>query len=174
MKYASLAVAGLLAATVNAHAFEQQDLDKLKATGSCEGCDLKSAYLKQANLQGANLRQANFVADEDSGLSGADLTHAIFRNADLSDAKLSEVTGLLADKLAGADLSNTKLPPDIAKFVGLAQVAEISRHARNNFLAILGGCVFSGRVDTRLVRAKHGDASGVRGAAWLWPEPASG
>jgi fructokinase len=22
---------------------------------------------------------------------------------------------------------------------------------------------------TRLVRAKHGDASGVRGAAWLWP-----
>ena len=24
---------------------------------------------------------------------------------------------------------------------------------------------------TRLVRARHGDASGVRGAAWLWPEP---
>jgi fructokinase len=29
--------------------------------------------------------------------------------------------------------------------------------------------VFSDRVDTKLVRAKHGDASGVRGAAWLWP-----
>ena len=29
--------------------------------------------------------------------------------------------------------------------------------------------VFSDRVDTRLVRAKHGDSSGVRGAAWLWP-----
>jgi fructokinase len=28
--------------------------------------------------------------------------------------------------------------------------------------------VFSDRVVTRLVRAKHGDASGVRGAAWLW------
>jgi len=28
--------------------------------------------------------------------------------------------------------------------------------------------VFSDRVDTRLVRAKFGDASGVRGAAWLW------
>jgi fructokinase len=28
--------------------------------------------------------------------------------------------------------------------------------------------VFSDRVDTRLVRAKYGDASGVRGAAWLW------
>ena len=28
--------------------------------------------------------------------------------------------------------------------------------------------VFSDRVDTSLVRASHGDASGVRGAAWLW------
>ena len=29
--------------------------------------------------------------------------------------------------------------------------------------------VFSDQVDTRLVRARHGDSSGVRGAAWLWP-----
>lgn len=29
--------------------------------------------------------------------------------------------------------------------------------------------VFSDRVQTQLVRARHGDASGVRGAAWLWP-----
>ncbi len=32
-----------------------------------------------------------------------------------------------------------------------------------------GRYVFSDRVDTRLVRAQHGDSSGVRGAAWLWP-----
>jgi fructokinase len=29
--------------------------------------------------------------------------------------------------------------------------------------------VFSDTVATRFVRAKHGDSSGVRGAAWLWP-----
>ena len=29
---------------------------------------------------------------------------------------------------------------------------------------------FSDRVDTRLRAAVHGDSSGVRGAAWLWPE----
>jgi fructokinase len=29
--------------------------------------------------------------------------------------------------------------------------------------------VFSDRVFTRLVPPKHGDSSGVRGAAWLWP-----
>jgi predicted NBD/HSP70 family sugar kinase len=31
--------------------------------------------------------------------------------------------------------------------------------------------IFSDRVDTKLLPPKHGDASGVRGAAWLWPEP---
>ncbi|HJU42746.1 MAG TPA: ROK family protein [Vicinamibacterales bacterium] len=34
--------------------------------------------------------------------------------------------------------------------------------------ALWGAHVFSDRVDTRLVQARHGDASGVRGAAWLW------
>jgi fructokinase len=36
--------------------------------------------------------------------------------------------------------------------------------------ALWSAHVFSDRVDTRLLRAKHGDASGVRGAAWLWPK----
>ena len=30
--------------------------------------------------------------------------------------------------------------------------------------------VFSDHVATRLVQARHGDSSGVRGAAWLWPD----
>ncbi|HSR63689.1 MAG TPA: ROK family protein [Gammaproteobacteria bacterium] len=33
-----------------------------------------------------------------------------------------------------------------------------------------GDYVFSDRVDTRLTKAIYGDSSGVRGAAWLWPE----
>jgi fructokinase len=33
--------------------------------------------------------------------------------------------------------------------------------------------VFSDTVSTRLARARHGDASGVRGAAWLWPDRAA-
>jgi fructokinase len=35
--------------------------------------------------------------------------------------------------------------------------------------ALWAAHVFSDRVDTRLTPPKHGDASGVRGAAWLWP-----
>ena len=36
---------------------------------------------------------------------------------------------------------------------------------------IWGRYIFSDHVATRLVRAMHGDASGVRGAAWLWGGP---
>ena len=35
--------------------------------------------------------------------------------------------------------------------------------------AALPRWVFSDRVSTRVVRHHHGDSSGVRGAAWLWP-----
>lgn len=37
-----------------------------------------------------------------------------------------------------------------------------------NVPALWGEQVFSDRVDTRLLRNRHGDSSGVRGAAWLW------
>lgn len=37
-----------------------------------------------------------------------------------------------------------------------------------NVPALWGSHVFSDRVDTRLLRNRHGDSSGVRGAAWLW------
>jgi fructokinase len=34
---------------------------------------------------------------------------------------------------------------------------------------LLSEWVFSNTLDTRVVRNRHGDSSGVRGAAWLWP-----
>ncbi len=37
--------------------------------------------------------------------------------------------------------------------------------------SLWGAWIFSDRVDTRLVRNAHGDSSGVRGAARLWPDP---
>jgi len=35
--------------------------------------------------------------------------------------------------------------------------------------ALWGAFTFSDQLSTKLVRAVHGDSSGVRGAAWLWP-----
>lgn len=39
-----------------------------------------------------------------------------------------------------------------------------------NLPALLSEHVFSDRVDTAIRPPRHGDSSGVRGAAWLWPE----
>ena len=40
--------------------------------------------------------------------------------------------------------------------------------------ARLGAYVFSDHVATRVVPPRHGDSSGVRGAAWLWPRVSRG
>ena len=39
-----------------------------------------------------------------------------------------------------------------------------------NVPRLWGAQVFSDTVATRLVKHRHGDSSGVRGAAWLWKE----
>ncbi|MEW5973003.1 MAG: ROK family protein [Pseudomonadota bacterium] len=43
------------------------------------------------------------------------------------------------------------------------------RRLYDNVPKLWGRYVFSDRVATRLVAPLHGDSSGVRGAAWLWP-----
>ncbi|PMB07394.1 hypothetical protein CI594_00605, partial [Fischerella thermalis CCMEE 5196] len=62
MKCQIIATATLLTfigLTNQAFAFNQLDLDQLKATGSCPRCDLSGADLSRLNLTGANLRGAN-------------------------------------------------------------------------------------------------------------------
>lgn len=115
-----------------------------------EGAKLHGAKLQGADLQGANLKSVGFELENltkarklkrelaPAALDGADL-----RNTDLSDAKLSDVSGLIPEKLGGANLANSKIPADIAKFEGLKHVEETSRNARTTFLAMLLGCVYS-------------------------------
>lgn len=60
------------------------------------------------------------------------------------------------------------LDPDI--FVmggGMSNVDELY----SDLPALLAGYTFSPVFHTPIVRARHGDASGVRGAAWLWKDP---
>jgi len=59
------------------------------------------------------------------------------------------------------------LDPDVVVLGGgLSNIEQLYA----NVPALWSSFVFSDRVDTRLVRAAHGDSSGVRGAAWLWPQ----
>ena len=48
---------------------------------------------------------------------------------------------------------------------GLSNLERLYESVPRRWLAY----VFSDEVTTRLVQATHGDSSGVRGAAWLWP-----
>jgi uncharacterized protein YjbI with pentapeptide repeats len=110
---------------------------------------LQGAYLKEANLREATLISANFerLAVTDDGEPGqersADLTNTDFRDADLSNAQLSTVTGLRAEMLAGAVLTNAKLPDDIKKFDKLTHAGETSKHAGTTFFALLAASLYS-------------------------------
>jgi fructokinase len=72
------------------------------------------------------------------------------------------------DRLARALASviNVLDPDVIVAGGGLSRVARLYQ----NVPRLWDAWVFSDRVDTCFVPARHGDASGVRGAAWLWPE----
>ena len=58
------------------------------------------------------------------------------------------------------------LDPSIIVFGG--GVSNID-HLYKSVPALFAQYAFSDRLNTSLVPAKHGDSSGVRGAAWLWP-----
>ncbi len=117
--------------------------------------DLHGTHLFRANLQGAGLQHANlqeanlgFANLQGAGLTDANLRRAMFghatlREANLQDADLTDVKGLLAEQLAGTNVSGAKLPEDIATFGGLDQVVEISRIARKLFLPMLLGALYA-------------------------------
>ena len=79
-----------------------------------------------------------------------------------AEAALTRYEERLARALAS--LINVLDPNVVVLGGGLSNLERLYAHIP----ARLASHVFSDRVDTRLVRAKHGDSSGVRGAAWLW------
>lgn len=80
-----------------------------------------------------------------------------------AEAALARYEDRLARALAS--VVNVLDPEVIALGGGMSNIASLY----TNVPWLWGKYVFSDRVDTRLVKAKYGDSSGVRGAAWLWP-----
>lgn len=64
-----------------------------------------------------------------------------------------------------ATVINLLDPDSIVLAGGLSRIASLYERVP----ALWSRYVFSDHVSTKLVQAKHGDSSGVRGAAWLWP-----
>jgi uncharacterized protein YjbI with pentapeptide repeats len=113
--FAGLLFAGLTLGA--AHAFNADDLARLKASGSCERCDLRGADLKGMDLAGANLTRASLRNSDlkDPNLSGADLANAIFSDAvfrptNLSGTDLRTARGLQDEQLEMACGDGTKVP----------------------------------------------------------------
>jgi fructokinase len=84
---------------------------------------------------------------------------------DGGDAALDRYEERLARALAG--VINILDPDVIVLGGGVSKVGRLYA----NVPRLWQPHVFSDRVDTRLAPPKHGDASGVRGAAWLWGGP---
>ncbi len=90
--------------------------------------------------------------------------------AALGDARAEAALTRYEDRLARAlaVVINILDPHVVVLGGGLSNLARLYE----NLPPRLAAHVFSDRVDTRILPPKHGDSSGVRGAAWLWPKPA--
>ena len=101
-------------------------------------------------IAGRRAEAAEIAALADSGDPGANQALAIYETQ-LARALASIINVLDPDVIVlGGGVSNisrlyTRVPPLLKPFV------------------------FSDSADTPIVAARHGDSSGVRGAAWLWP-----
>jgi fructokinase len=96
-------------------------------------------------------------------LDAAQIAAAAARGDAASEATLRRYEQRLARALA---VVINVLDPDVIVLGGGLSALE---RLYVNVPLLWGPHVFSDRVDTRLVRSLHGDSSGVRGAAWLWP-----
>ncbi len=102
----------------------------------------------------ARVHGASFSAEEIVARCASD---------DATEHTLARYENRLARALAS--VINMLDPEVIVLGGGLSNIERLYK----NIPALWGKWVFSDTVRTRLVRNVHGDSSGVRGAAWLWP-----
>ena len=104
MKLQSLLL--IFAICMSAEAADDISLMKLKATNSCEGCDLSNTDLTDADLTDANLTNADLTGANltDANLTNADLTDAILVSANLTNADLKNLQNLSKAKLCKTTL----------------------------------------------------------------------
>lgn len=114
-------------------------------------------------LSGPALRDDYRVSGGPS-LEAKEVVAAAMAGDALAERVLKRYESRLARALAG--VINVLDPHVIVLGGGLSNVDRLY----HTVPALWEAYVFSDRVTTRLVKAHHGDSSGVRGAAWLWPE----
>jgi fructokinase len=116
----------------------------------------------EAWLSGPGL-SADHARTTGTALGGEQIVAA----AERGDAACAATMDRYEDRLARslATVINLIDPEIVVLGGGLSRIERLYR----NLPRLLAQWVFSDRVDTRVVPPHHGDSSGVRGAAWLWP-----
>jgi fructokinase len=100
---------------------------------------------------------------------GAHDASGIPARAAAGEAKAQQALDRHADRLArGLTQIVNLLDPDV---IVLGGGLSNMRHLYTVVPRLLRRYVFSDVVTTPIVQNRHGDSSGVRGAAWLWPAP---
>ncbi|WP_130470693.1 ROK family protein [Candidatus Magnetaquicoccus inordinatus] len=99
-------------------------------------------------------------------------SHAIVQAAEAGDPCAETSLQLYEQRLARALASVINLLDPYAIVLG-GGLANVQRWYKT-VPTLWQPYIFSDSVETRLLPAKHGDSSGVRGAAWLWPSPGQG
>jgi len=110
------------------------------------------------------------LARDHRDVSGAQLGgEQIVSLAEAGDPACNATLARYEDRLARslASVINLLDPDVIVLGGGLSRVQRLY----DSVPQLWARWVFSDRVVTRLLPARHGDSSGVRGAAWLWPLP---
>ncbi|MDG1581633.1 ROK family protein [Pseudomonas sp. GOM6] len=105
-----------------------------------------------------------WAARSNLGVNATQLAEAASRDEPSASQAMQRYCEQLARSLAS--VINLLDPQVIVLGGGLSNIPQLYQQVP----PLLVRHVFSDRVNTRLVQARHGDSSGVRGAAWLWPE----
>jgi len=103
-------------------------------------------------------------ARSDERLSAATIAERAAAGDAAAEATLERYVDRMARALA--IVMNVVDPDVIVLGGGVSNIASLYQ----TLPALWSRYVFTDIVRTRLCRAKHGDSSGVRGAAWLWPK----
>ena len=117
-------------------------------------------------LSGPGLARDYLARDYQEGAEAPLAAEHVVARAEAGEARAEACMARFSHRLARglAHVINILDPQVIVLGGGLSGI----RRLYDSVPRLWGEFVFSDRVDTRLLPPVHGDASGVRGAAWLW------
>lgn len=144
---------------------DTSDADQIKIQKPCYcgKADCIETFLSGPGFERQYQRLANTNVSANTALNAAEIIKKANAGDTLANQCLEQYERRLAKALS--HIINIIDPDVIVLGGGMSNIKRLY----TNVPKYWGEYVFSDRVATKLVAPIHGDSSGVRGAAWLWP-----